>query len=131
MVRAIPVLVFWVITIWTCGQTAFLVSATVGIAAFVACALCYGAAAGFAGSVISRQQNHYRLFDLVGIGALAIIVFGVGLVLMVWSEFRLSLFDVRIEGVVWAICGALSALFVIRPRDAIAGNISKTGHRLQ
>jgi hypothetical protein len=128
--RALAVIAFWIVTIIACGQIALQTSATQGGTAFIACALCYLGAAGFAGSVISRRRKHFRLRDIAGIGFLAAVVVAVGAALMMWSGFSLRLFDFRIAGVAWAIVGALSALFVVRPQDAFAGDISpKTGRR--
>ena len=129
--RGLAILAFWALTILACSQTAFRNSAIEGAAAFIACALCYWGAAAIAGAVIARRANGYRLFDLAGIGALALLLVAAGVALMWWSGFRLSLFDVRINGVTWALMGAFSALFVVRLQDAIIGNISpKTGRRL-
>ena len=129
MMRALIVLAFWTITILACGLTVLRVSAAEGIAAFVACALCYWGAAAFSGSVISRLTHRYRLFDLFGIGILSLLLVVAGVVLMMWSGFSLRLFDTHIPGVAWALVGAFSALFVVRLSDAVAGNISKAGRR--
>jgi hypothetical protein len=33
---------------------------------------------------------------------------------MVWSGFRMRLFDVTVNGIVWALLGAVSAVIVVR-----------------
>jgi len=127
--RGFAIFVFWIITLVVCVQVAFTSSVTVGVAAFVASALCYWGAAAFAGALIARRAYGHRPLDLFGIGALALLLIGVGIALMAWSGFWISLFNVRIGGVAWALIGAFSALFVVRLQDAVAGNIAKSGHR--
>jgi hypothetical protein len=93
-----------------------------GLAALAACALCYSGAAGFMGSLIARREKRYRPVDLVGIGTLGLLLIAVGSALMWWSGFSLRLFDVKIDGVTWALLGAVSAVVVVRKEDALEGN---------
>jgi hypothetical protein len=120
--RAIVVLAFWTMTILVCAQVMFTKSFVGGLAALVACALCYSGAAGFMGSLIARREKGYRQVDLVGIGTLGLLLIAAGSALMWWSGFSLRLFDVKIDGVTWALLGALSAVVVVRKEDALEGN---------
>lgn len=117
--RAIVVLIFWTITILACAQTMFKTSFVVGFAAFVACAFCYGGAAGFMGSLIARHEKGYRVTDLFGIGTIGLFVVAVGSVLMMWSGFSMHAFNTEIGGVTWALLGAVSAVVVVRKEDAL------------
>ena len=42
-----------------------------------------------------------------------------GSALMIWSGFWMRLFDVEVNGLVWALLGALSAVVVVRKEDAL------------
>lgn len=119
--RTSVVLIFWLITIPFCIQTMYRSSFTVGASALAACALCYIGASGFMGSLLARREKNYSAFDLVVIGAIGLAVIAAGSVLMMWSGFRLRLFDVEIGGVTWALLGAISAVVVVRKADALNG----------
>jgi hypothetical protein len=93
----------------------------VGIAALVACALCYWAAAAFMGSLLARRMKGYRPFDLFMIGVLGLPLIAAGSALMIWSGFSLRLYDVEISGLTWALLGAASAVVVVRIDDAVRG----------
>ena len=120
--RGIVILVFWLITILTTVQVMYRSSFTVGASALAACAICYAGASGFMGSLLARREKNYRPFDLVGIGAIALVLIAAGLALMYWSGFWMRLFDVEVNGVVWALLGALSAVVVVRKQDALKGD---------
>jgi hypothetical protein len=90
--RAIIILIYWTLTIVVCIQTMLTSSLVVGLAALVACALCYWGAAAFMGSFIARREHGYRGTDLVGIGSLALILIVAGSALMAWSGFSLRAF---------------------------------------
>ncbi len=115
------VLIFWLITIIVCVQTMYKSSFTVGASALVACALCYAGASGFMGSLIARREKKYRTSDLAGIGAVALVTIAAGSTLMIWSGFWMRLFDFEVDGLVWALLGALSAVVVVRKEDALGG----------
>ena len=117
--RTIVVLIFWLITITVCIEAMYKSSFTVGASALIACALCYIGASGFMGSVLARREKNYRAFDLAAIGAIALVVIAAGSALMMWSGFWMRLFDVEINGVTWALLGALSAVVVVRKADAL------------
>jgi hypothetical protein len=117
--RTIVVLIFWTITIITCAQVMFRMSFIVGLAALVACALCYSGAAGFMGSLIARREKGYRGTDLLGIGTIGLLLVAAGSGLMVWSGFSMHAFDMKLAGVTWALLGAASAVVVVRKQDAL------------
>jgi hypothetical protein len=119
--RGIVVLIFWTVTIVVCVQVMLRGSFVVGFAALVACALCYLAAAGFMGSLISRREKGYRTIDLFGIGAIGLFIIAAGSALMIWSGFWMRVFDVEIRDVTWALLGAASAVVVVRKEDALRG----------
>jgi hypothetical protein len=41
---------------------------------------------------------------------------------MFWSGFWMRLFDVEVDGVVWALLGVVSAVVVVRKDDALKGD---------
>jgi drug/metabolite transporter (DMT)-like permease len=94
-------------------------SAMVGASALVGCAICYAGASGFMGSLIARREKNYSTFDLVVMGIIALVIIAAGSALMIWSGFRMSLFDIEISGVAWALLGAVSAIVVVRKEDAL------------
>jgi hypothetical protein len=71
------------------------------------------------GSLIARREKNYSTFDLVVMGVIALVIIAAGSTLMIWSGFRMSLFDVEISGVTWALLGAVSAVVVVRKEDAL------------
>jgi hypothetical protein len=71
------------------------------------------------GSLIARREKTYRAFDLAAIGAIALAIIAAGSALMIWSGFWMRLFDVEVNGLVWALLGALSAVVVVRKEDAL------------
>ncbi len=97
----------------------FRTSFVVGFAALAACALCYAGAAGFMGSLIARREKGYRVIDLFGIGTIGLFIIAAGSFLMIWSHFSMHAFDVEIGGVTWALLGAVSAVVVVRKKDAL------------
>jgi hypothetical protein len=123
--RGIIILVFWLITVLTTVQAMYRSSFTVGASALVACALCYTGASGFMGSLLARQERNYRAFDLVAMGAIALVFIAAGSALMVWSGFWMRLFDVEVDGLVWALLGAAFAVVVVRDDDALSGDWTK------
>ena len=82
-------------------------------------ACCYAGAAGFMGSLIARREKGYRPIDLFGIGTLAVFLIAAGSFLMMWSGFSVHAFGVEIGGVTWALLGAVSAIVVVRKKDAL------------
>jgi hypothetical protein len=117
--RSSIVLIFWLVTLIVCVQAMFKSSAMVGASALVACALCYAGASGFMGSLIARREKNYSTFDLMVMGVIALVIIAAGSALMIWSGFRMSLFNVGISGVTWALLGAVSAVVVVRKEDAL------------
>jgi hypothetical protein len=120
--RGIIILVFWLITILTTVQAMYRSSFTVGIAALAACVLCYWGASGFMGSLLARREKNFRPLDLVAMAAIALVMIAAGAALMFWSGFWMRLFDVEIDGIVWALIGAVSAVVVVRKDDALKGD---------
>ena len=94
-------------------------SILVGLAALVACALCYAGAAGVMGSLLARHEKGYRVTDLLGIGCLALIVIATGSAIMFWSGFSIRAFGIEVGGVTWALLGAVSSIVVVRAQDAL------------
>jgi hypothetical protein len=119
--RAIVVLAFWTMTIVVCAQVMFTKSFVGGLLALVACALCYAGASGFMGSLLARREKRYRPVDLVAIGTIGSLLIAAGSALMWWSGFSLRIFDVKIDGVTWALMGAASAVVIVRLEDALEG----------
>jgi hypothetical protein len=117
--RAIVVLAFGTITILVCAQVMFTKSFIGGFAALAACALCFSGASGFMGSLIAQREKGYRPVDLVGIGTIGSLLIATGLALMWWSGFSLRLFDVKIDGVTWALLVTAAAVVVVRKADAL------------
>jgi hypothetical protein len=126
--RGTIILVFWLITVLTTVQAMYKSSFTVGASALVGCVICYVGASGFMGSLLARQEKNFRAFDLVAMGAIALVIIAVGSALMVWSGFWMRLFDIDVNGLVWALLGALSAVVVVRKDDALSGDWTKKRH---
>lgn len=113
------ILIYFTVTVITCVQAIFKSSFAVGGAALAACALCFFAMATFIASVLARREKGYSAVDLIGIGAIATALTAVGLALMVWSEFRIIIYGVNIQGTYWALLGIFTAHVVARKKDAL------------
>jgi hypothetical protein len=94
-------------------------SFAVGAMALAASALCYFGAAGFSGSFRARRDKNYNAKDLARIAALAVLLSGVGIALMVWSGFWMSLFGVFINGPIWCFIGILIAFLITKREYAL------------
>jgi hypothetical protein len=112
------ILIYFTVTVITCAQAMFAVSLAVGGAALAACALCFFAVATFVASLLARHEQGHSAADLSGIGAIAAILTAGGLALMMWSGFRIVIYDVNVQGVYWAIVGILTACVTARKNDA-------------
>jgi len=107
------------VTVITCVQAIFNNSLKVGGVALVAFALCYFGTAGFVSSFRARLQKNYKPTDLLGIGVIAVVLCGAGLVLVSWSEFWISFSGVGIEGLYWALLGILIATLTTKKEHAL------------
>lgn len=119
--RVTIILIYWLITLFTCFQVMIRSSLLVGASALIACGLCYWGAAAFMGSLLERRQKGYRAIDLVGIGALSVVLIAAGQALMVWSGFWLHLFDVEIGGALWV---AMILLRCAKERNTLSRTIT-------
>jgi hypothetical protein len=113
------ILIYFTVTVVTCAQAMFASSLAVGGAALAACALCFFAVATFVASLLARHEQGHRTADLFGIGAIAAILTAAGLALMMWSGFRIGIYEVNVQGVYWAIVGILTACVTARKNDAL------------
>jgi hypothetical protein len=96
--------VYFALTVITCVQAMINSSFAVGGAALLAYALCYFGTAGFVGSfraIRARQMKNYSARDLLGIGAVAVLVDAAGLALVIWSGFWIGFGRVVVQGVYW------------------------------
>jgi hypothetical protein len=91
-----------------------IIDRSVGIAvgALVACAICPIASATLASCFLARQDQQYSVKDLSITGVIAVSLTLVGLALMRWSGFRLTLYGVEISGIQWALVGSVVGLVV-------------------
>jgi len=66
-------------------------------------------------------------FTWLGIGwfPIALVTISIGSALMIWSGFWMRLFDVDVNGLVWALLGAVSSVLVVRKDDALSGDWTK------
>lgn len=106
--------IYFLLTVITCVQVTFKSSLVSGASALVACVLSFVGPAGFIGSLRARNENNYSARDLVGIAAIAAILTTAGVSLMIWSGFGLTIYDVDIEGLYWALTGLFIALIVTK-----------------
>jgi hypothetical protein len=103
--RGLIIFVYSIITLITTVPV-MLKSFAVGAAALAACVLCFASVATVVGSVMTRREKKYRATDLIGISTIGLVLLVAGLALMIWSQFYLRLFDVEMDGLVWALVGA-------------------------
>lgn len=115
--------IYFLITVIACVQAMIRTSVAVGGAALVACWLCYFGTAGFVGSfraIRARQMQNYSARDLIGIGTVAVIANVSGLVLMIWSGFRVGLFGFVLNGVFWMFIGVVIAIITTKKEFALS-----------
>jgi hypothetical protein len=123
-------LAYVVVTILACINTAANYSVTVGVVGFAASALCYWGGSAFMGSLLARREKGYQAFDLVGIGALSLLLIAIGVALMVWSGFQMRFGGLQVGGVEWALLGAFVTVFVVKKEDALRGDFTTETHPL-
>jgi hypothetical protein len=114
--------IYFLLTVIACVQAMVNISFGVGSAALLAYALCYFGTAGFVGSfraIRARQMKSYRARDLIGISAVAVVLCGAGLTLIIWSGFWIRFFGVVIQGLYWALLGILIAVLTTKKEHAL------------
>jgi hypothetical protein len=117
--RGLLTLAYCLISILTTGQVMFRSSLSVGISALAASALGFFGAATFFGSFLARREKKYSALDLVGIGAIALVLLIAAFGLMLWSGFSLALDGVLIPGPYWVAVGMVTALLVTTKQHAL------------
>jgi drug/metabolite transporter (DMT)-like permease len=127
--RRLIVFVYWTITLIVTVQMMLQLSFVVGAAALVACALCFASVSTVVGSVLARRQKKYRATDLIGIGAIGLVLLVAGLALMIWSQFYLLFYGVEISGLEWALLAAAVGAVVVRRQDAVNGRATWTSEQ--
>ena len=81
--------------------------------------LCCLGTASFVGSWLARREKNYSPRDLAKIGAIAAVVSAAGIALLASSGFHFKLFDVVIEGPVWAAVGIIVAMVATKKKHAL------------
>lgn len=90
----------------------------IGVGALIACAICLIASATLVSCFLARHEQQYSAKDLGTIGVIAVSLTLVGLALMRWTGFRLTLYGVEISGVQWALVGSVVGLTMAK-RDLL------------
>jgi drug/metabolite transporter (DMT)-like permease len=107
------------VTLITCGEIFFSGSFGASGAGLLGSALCCLGTASFVGSSLARREKNYSPRDLAKIGAIAAVVSAAGIALLAWSGFHFKLFDVVIEGPVWAAVGIIVAMVATKRKHAL------------
>ena len=107
------------VTLITCGEIFFSGSFGASGAGLLGSALCCLGTASFVGSWLARREKNYSPRDLAKIGAIAAVVSAAGIALLAWSGFHFKLFDVVIEGPVWAAVGIIVAMVATKKKHAL------------
>jgi drug/metabolite transporter (DMT)-like permease len=114
--RGFIVFVYWSFTLIVTVPVMFK-SFAVGAAALAAA--CFASVSTVVGSVLARRQKKYRTTDLIGIGTIGLVLLVAGLALMIWSQFFMRIYDVKISGLVWALIAAAVGAVAVRRQDAL------------
>jgi hypothetical protein len=85
-----------------------------GAGALVACAISLIASCTLVSCFLARHEQHYSAKDLGIIAVIAVSLALVGLALMRWSDFRLTLYGVEISGIQWALVGSVVGLITAK-----------------
>jgi hypothetical protein len=85
-------------------------SVGIGAEALIACAICLIASSTLLSCLLARHEQQYSTKDLGIIAVIAVSLTLVGLALMRWSGFRLTLYGVEISGIQWALLGSVVGL---------------------
>jgi hypothetical protein len=117
--RGFVIFLYTIITIFSSAQTMLRSSFELGASALAGTALAFFAACTFVGSFLARKEKKYRVIDLIGIGAIALIFIFGGFALAYWSGFQTNVLDYTIDGFDWLLVGLVAALFVTRKQDAL------------
>jgi hypothetical protein len=84
------------------------------VGALVACAICLVASSTWASSFLARYEQQYSARALGGIAIIAMSLTLLGLMLMNWSGFRLTLYGLKISGIQWAVVGSVVGLITAK-----------------
>jgi hypothetical protein len=103
-------IVYAFITIGVCIQVILVRSVGIGVGALVSCALCLIASTTLVSCFLARHEQQYSAKDLGNTAVIAVSLTLVGLALMSWSGFRLTLYGVEISGIQWALVGSVVGL---------------------
>jgi len=115
--RSLLGFVYQVITVIECIGLAINGSLGTAAAALVGWALCFFASSTFVGLFLARREKKYRAVDLLGIGAIAVVLIACGFWLVARSGVAISMFD--IDGRVWALLGIAVGALIVRKKDAL------------
>lgn len=85
-----------------------------GAGALVACAICLIASCTLVSSFLARHEQQYSAKDLGIIAAIAVSLTLVGLALMWWSGFKLTLYGVEVSGIQWALAGSVVGIITAK-----------------
>jgi hypothetical protein len=111
---------FAIATLFSSVQTMLHSSFAVGTSAIAATAFAFIGASTFVGSALARKEKTYSAFDLVGIGAIALIFISGGFVLAYWSGFQINVAGyATVDGFNCLVVALVLGLFVVRKQDAL------------
>ena len=77
------------------------------------------AASTFVGSCLARREKTYRVFDLLGIGAIAALMMLGGFTLAYWSNFEIKTGFGVVDGFIWLLVVMVAAALVVKKQDAL------------
>jgi hypothetical protein len=107
-------IIYAFITIATGIQVILNRSVGIGVEAFIACAICLLASTALVTCFLARHEEQYSSTDLGIIAVIAVSLTLVGLALMRWSGFQLTLYGIEISGIQWALVGSVVGLITAR-----------------
>jgi hypothetical protein len=114
-------LIYFTVTLITTISIMIKGSLAVGVSVLVASAFSYVGVSSFIGTLMERREKQFRTIDLVGIGALDMILVVVAFGLAYWSDFQISFFEYSIDGFYWVLLGAAVPILITRSKDVLEG----------
>jgi hypothetical protein len=112
--RRLLIIIYAFITILVAIQVILNRSIGIGTGALAASAICVIASSALCSSILARDELKYSAKDLGVIAVIAVLLTLVGLALMRWSGFRLTLYGIEISGIQWALVGSVVGLITAK-----------------
>ncbi len=115
--RELLTLAYGFLTAIICVQTMLSTSFRAGAEPLAACVINFAGAAIFLSIFLARHETKPGRMKLIAVGALALVLVAAAFALMVYTRFRVFIYDITIPGPAWLVVGLVAALLWAQHRE--------------